>query len=116
MTILKYNILDPAIDKHKPYYDEKSKTFKFHSQQRYNYFLQAYQINPTNNLKEYLLLLGKDKFDEGCRKCNTNQYGQCSVKLTGEFEKYVVTECKERGNIEVEYLSTEEGYNVYLVH
>lgn len=115
MTILKYNLIDPAIDKHKPYYDIKNKVFRFQVNQQYNYFAQAYQINPVNNIKEYLLLLGKNKFDDSCKKCITNQYGKCNVHLTGEFLVFVKNECKERGNIIVEYMESDEDYDVYLV-
>ena len=72
MIIIKYNIIDPAVDKQKPY-------------------------------------------DESCKKCQTNQYGKCSVPITGEFKDYVLEECKERGNIIVEYSESEEGYDSFNV-
>lgn len=115
MTIVKYNVIDPAIDKHKPYYDVKKKLFIFPVKQRYSYFVQAYQINSVTNIKEYLLLLGKEKFDESCRRCQVNQYGKCNMRITDEFLEYVKGECAERGNIEIEYLESENNYDVYIV-
>lgn len=115
MIIIKYNIIDPAVDKQKPYYDVKTKTFKFPVKRQYRYFVQACQVNSVTHVKEYFLLLGIEKFDESCKKCQTNQYGKCSVPITGEFKDYVIEECKERGNIIVEYSESEEGYDSFNV-
>lgn len=113
--ILKYNLINPAIDKKKPYYDEKTKTLKFQVKSNYRYFIQATQINQTTHIKEYFLLLGTEKFDDACKKCQTNQYGKCSVPLSDEFKEFVIEECKERGNIIVEYTESDEGYDAYNV-
>ena len=110
--ILKYNLINPAIDKKKPYYDEKTRTLKFQVKSNYRYFIQATQINEVTHVKEYFLLLGTEKFDDACKKCQTNQ---CSVSLSGEFKEFVISECKERGNIIVEYTESDEGYDAYNV-
>ena len=103
--ILKYNLINPAIDKKKPYYDDKTKTLKFQVKSNYRYFIQATQINEVTHIKEYFLLLGTEKFDDACKKCQTNQYGKCSVSLSGEFKEFVI----------VEYTESDEGYDAYNV-
>ena len=114
-VILKYNLINPAIDKKKPHYDEKTKTLNFPVKSNYRYFVQASQIDSVTHIKEYFLLLGTEKFDDACKKCQTNQYGRCSVHLSDEFKEYVIQECKERGNIIVEYTESEDTYDVYNV-
>lgn len=114
-VLLKFNIINPAVDKKKPYYDEKHNILIFPVKSRYNYFIQACQISPITHIKEYFLLLGAEKFDDACRKCQTNQYGKCSVRLSDEFKEYVLEECKERGNIIVEYSESENNYDIYSV-
>ena len=113
--ILKYNLINLAIDKKNPNDKTKTKTLKFQVKSNYRYFIQATQINETTHIKEYFLLLGTEKFDDACKKCQTNQYGKCSVPLTNEFKEFVIEECKERGNIIVEYVESDEGYDAYSV-
>lgn len=116
MTILKYNLIDPAVNKTKPYYNFQTDTFVFPIKHKYNWFVQAYDINEVTRRKEYFLLLGKEKFDDGCRRCDCDGYGKCRVHLTDEFKEFVISECKSRGNIIVEYSESDEGYDAYNVH
>lgn len=115
MTITKYNVLNPSINRKQPYYDVNKELFLFPVKSKYRYFVEASRFNREKNINEYYLLLGSVKFDDNCRLCEVNEYGKCKVKLKGEIKEYVMNECSERGNIECNYIETEDDYDVFRV-
>lgn len=115
MTITKYNVLNPKSDRKKPYYDISKDIFYFPVKTKYRYFVEASQFNLEKNVTEYFLLLGTTKFDENCRLCEVDGYGKCKIKLKGEIKDYVKSECTERGNIECNYIETEDNYDVFRI-
>ena len=108
MVIVKYNVLNPHIDKKKPYYDLNKELLIFPVKSKYRHFVEASQYNKEKGVNEYFLLLGTKKFDDSCRLCEVNEYGKCKVKLKGEIKEYVKDIAAERGNIECYYVETEE--------
>lgn len=113
--IVKYKILNPLIDHKKPYYDIKRNQLVIPVKTNYTYFLEASQYNPEKGIDEYFILLGKTKFDDSCRQCETNMYGKCKVRVLGELKKYILEQLEDRGNLEVEYVESGEYYDVYSI-
>lgn len=116
MNIVKYKILNPVIDRNKPYYDYKINKLIIPIKQPYNYFIEAAQYNPEKGFNDYFLLLGKTKFDTNCRKCETNMYGKCKINITGEIKDYVLNQIKEKGNIDIEYIESGDYYDVFYIY
>lgn len=115
MNVVKYNIINPLSNKKLPYYDFKTDNFIFPLKGNYKWFVEAANFNKEKGYNEYYILLGKDKFDDNCRRCEVTQYGKCKVKLLGEIREYVISECINRGNITVYYIETCDNYDVFSV-
>lgn len=115
MGIFRYKIINPVKDSKLPFYDErKGILFITNIKTNYKYYIEAV-IYQEDSSVDYFLLLGKDKFDANCRLCHTDNYGRVQVKVKGQFKDFVVEECKERGNIKVEYIETIGDYDVFSV-
>lgn len=113
--IAKYKILNPLTDHKKPYYDTKRNLLIIPIRNNYKYFLEAAQYNPDKGINEYYLLLGSNKFDDSCRPCETDMYGRCKLRVIGELKEYVLDQLEDRGNLEVEYVESGDGYDVYSI-
>ena len=64
---------------------------------------------------EYYLLLGISKFDSNCRKCRVDDYARLIVNLHDELKDYATKECNERGNLEFNYIESEDDYDVWQI-
>ena len=115
MTITKYNIINHLSSTKKPYYDLKKNLFIFPVKQNYKWFVEAANFNKEKGCNEYYILLGTDKFDDDCRRCEVNQYGKCKVKLLGDIRDYVVSECVDRGNLTCDYVESCDNYDVFRI-
>lgn len=115
MAILKYEILNPAKSNKKAFYDNKKNLLYIPIKNNYRYYVECALTNEYNGSREYYILLGKAKFDDNCRLCNTDQYGRCRIKLNGELKEYIIEESKNRGNVDVEYVESDEHYDVFSV-
>ena len=112
MSIYKYNILNPVIDKHKPHYIEKGNWFEFPTTKRYRYYVEVSKLN-DRGITEYYLLLSEELFDENCRICDYSIYHGTKIHPRGELKDYIVQESKERGNLYCTYKGTEEAEFVF---
>ena len=115
MPIVKYTVLNPLQDNKKPYYDIKRKQFIFPVKENYKWFLEAAQFNVVKNDNDYFILIGTNKFDDNCKKCEVDMYGKCKLRLIGELKEYVIEECNSRGNIKVEYIESTDDYDVFSI-
>lgn len=115
MPIVKYKILNPLVNHKKPYYDYKRNKFIFQVKSNYKYFLEAAQFNPEKGYNEYYILIGTEKFDDSCRTCEVDMYGKCKLNVIGELKDYIIDQTKDRGNINVEYVESCDGYDVFSV-
>lgn len=111
--LVKYNLLNTAIDKSKPRYDFKHKVLILPLKYPYRYFIEASLTN--NNSIEYYILLSKDKFDNNCKLCKTNQYGQVQINIKGEMLNYVVNEINNRGSIDTYYVESGDNYDCFRI-
>lgn len=115
MTIFKYEVLNPVKNNKKPFYDDKKNLLYIPIKHNYRYYIECALINEYNGNREYYLLLSKIKWDTNCRLCNTDQYGRCKIKLNGELKNYIIEESKNRGNIDITYVESEEHYDIFRV-
>jgi len=113
--IIKYAIIDPIPDKNKPYFDNKRNIFVIPTKTNYSWYILSYIDNGYGGV-DYYILLGKTKFNNHCRKCNTDNYGRTKIKLLGELYNYVKDTCELYGNIEVEYIESAEDYDVFKIY
>lgn len=112
--IYKYNIINPTTNTKKPFFDTKRGIFYIPLNKTYRYFVEA-AIPHKDGGDHYHLLLSKIKFNESCRLCNTDDYGRVKVKLKGEIKHYVEKECRDRGNVNVEYIESIDDYDVFSI-
>ena len=113
--IAKYNIINPISNRKKPYYDFKLNYFIFPVKRKYKYFVEAANYDSQRGITQYYLILSDIAFDDNCRVCETNMYNKCKVKLLGEIKDYVINECKDRGNIIVDYVETIDNADVFRI-
>lgn len=106
--IVKYEILNPVIDKTKPFF-RKGILF-IPIEEKYRYFIEAAQENAYGE-KYYFLLLSKTKFNSNCRICNTDMYGRVKIPLKGEIKDFV----ENKTTIDIEYIESGEDYDVFSI-
>lgn len=111
--IVKYSLLNIAVDKNKPRYDFKHKVLILPLKYPYRYFLEAKLVN--NNSVEYYIFLSSEKFNPGCKLCKTNQYGQVQINIKGEMLDYVVNEVNTRSNIDAYYVESADNYDIFRI-
>lgn len=114
MSIYKYKVLNPVNNTKLPFFDERKGIFYVPISGSYRYYVEAIVPQEEGGVI-YFLLLGKVKFDINCRLCHTDDYGRVQIKIKGEMKDFIVDECKERGNVKVEYVETIEDYDVFSV-
>lgn len=111
---LKFNIVKPKIDRHKPYYEVGRNRFFFPVHKSYMYYLEV-STTDENNIITYYILVGKDKFNDNCRRCEVNGLGNCRIQLHDALKDYVIKECNERGNITCTLIDENSDYDTYMV-
>lgn len=114
MGIIKYEVINPVIDSNKAFYDTKKQLLFIPVKTNYRYYVEC-ALNNEFGGRDYYILLSRNKFDDNCRLCKTDQYGRCQIKLRGEIQSYVEEETKYRGNIEVEYVESEDNYDIFNI-
>lgn len=115
MNVTKYNIINPKTDKTLPYYTKDKYLIIPVPNKVYNYFLECTTYNIEEDRNEYFLLLGKEEFDENCRKCQTDGYGRVKIKPKGEFQEYIEKWSRDTRNIVIAYVESEGQYDVYKI-
>jgi hypothetical protein len=114
MSIIKYQVLNPVITNKEPYYDAIKELFVFPTQRAYRYYVEA-ALEGRNGGKEYYLLLGITPFDKNVRKCQTDMYGRCKIRVRGEIKEFIISETSFRGNITLTYMESTDDYDVYCI-
>lgn len=116
MSIYNYEIINPVTNIKKPFYDFKRKLLFFPiAGNNYRYYIEAARNNENSFTREYYILLSRKKFNNNCRICHTDNYGRCQIRVKGEIKDYIIQEIKHRGNVEIEYVESEEDYDVFVV-
>lgn len=113
--IYKYEVIAPVTNKQRPHFDKRSLFIVPIIKKNYKYYIECARYNPNTFSREYFLLLSEEKFDNNCRKCRVDNYGRLKLILHGECKCYAIDEIAARGNIDVEYLETEDVYDIYLL-
>ena len=115
MDIYQFQILNPIIDKKKPHIDKYGVFIIPKIMKYYNYFLECCRFNNNIGFKEYFILLGYTKFNVHAKKCHVDNYGRLKLNVAGDIKDYITNEVTDRGNINVEYLSSETDYDIYKI-
>lgn len=113
--IYKYEILNCKIDKKRPFFDKNGLLYIPHIGKHYKYYIAATRYNTTIAEKEYFLLLSNTKFDFNCRNCNVDDWGRLKINLKGEIKDYLIDKYSNYSNVNVEYIESEDDYDVYLI-
>lgn len=113
--LIQFEIINPVIDKKKPHYDSVKNLFTFTVETKYRYYIEARKIDEVTGEYTYYLLLSTKKFSEHCRVCETNMYNSCKIHPRGEFKEYIIRECGERGNIDMNKVNANNEYDTWLI-
>lgn len=106
--------INPVCDRKKPHYDSVKGEFVFPVVKRYRYYVEVAQDSDIGG-REYYLLMSTEKFDENCRICQTDGYRRCRVRVQGELKEFIISETKDRGNLECEYEESYENYDAFAI-
>lgn len=115
MSVYKYEIINPKINKKKPFLDGRGFFIVPNINKVYRYYIEASKYNPNTGDTDYYLLLSPIEFDERCKTCRVDDYGRLKVFLTGDIKDYITKETKNRGNIKFEYIETIDNYDVFMI-
>lgn len=113
--ILQYEVISPKVIKSLPHYNKRREFIIPNIHRNYKYYLEASRYNTITLEKEYYFLFSVNKFDEHCRRCRVDDFGNLHLFTHGEINNYIRNECRERGNVKVDYLNTEDTYDVYII-
>lgn len=112
---IRFDIINPVTNSKKPHYDTNKDLFLFPVDTKYRYYIEVRNIDENTGEYRYYLLLGRIKFSEHCRLCEVNMYGMCKIHPRGEFKEYVVQECVERGNVDMNKVDANSDYDIWLI-
>ena len=112
---IRFDIINPVSNNKQPHYDKTKDLFLFPATTNYKYYIEVRNINENTGEYRYYLLLSKIKFSLHCRPCEVNMYGICKLKPRGEFKEFVVRECEERGNIDMDKVDANSDYDIWLI-
>lgn len=111
--ITEFNIINPVTNPRSPFYNQKKGLFYFPTSIKYKYYLECTKINTKTQDIEFYILLGKTKFNEHCKQCHIDNYARCQIRPAGKLKEYILEEIKERGNFIMDYIESEEDYDIY---
>lgn len=116
IDIYKYEIINPIVDKQRPFLNRDGLFYVPLKGTNYKYFLECTRFNPIYKNKEYFILFGKDKFNINCRKCSIDMYGRYKLNLKGEIKTYIDIEANYNTNIDINYVESETEYDVFQLN
>lgn len=116
MDIFQYEIINPVTDKNKPYYNDKIGLIVPHINKLYRYFVECARYNQQTFEREYFILLGVKQFNPNCRKCKVDDYGRLKIPIKGELKINVIAECRDRGNVQIEYIESTDCYDIFQIY
>lgn len=114
--IYKYEIIKPVTDKKKPFVSNDGRFFivpNFHTS--YRWYIEVARYNTKIIDYEYFLLLSREKFDEHCRKCRLDDFCRLTVLMHDRFKEYVTNAITIKGNVDFEYVESEDNFDVWQV-
>ena len=111
--ICSYEVIAPITNRKIPYLDNKGFFIVPKISKIYNYYIEVKRYNPNKLSYEYFLLLSDKKFDNQCRKCRVDDYGRLKAKLHDELLEFASSIMSVRGNIDMNYIETQEEYDIW---
>lgn len=115
MELYAFDVEAPVTNTKKPFYDKRRNFLYFRNSIKYKYYVECSQYNPETNDKEFYLLLSLEPISEHCRNLRRDCFGRYKAILHNDFKNYVMNESDTRGNIDIEYIESKEGYDIYKV-
>ena len=114
--ITKFEVINPLPIRTKPHLNRRGElVIPNIATLKYNWYLEVARDNVVTGDREYYILFGTTKFDSACIKL-TKDYGRKYViQLHGEFADFVHREISARANIDIEYLYSEDAYDVWEI-
>lgn len=114
--IAKYQVINPIPIRTKPYFNHRGQlVIPNINPLQYKWYLEVARDNTITNDREYFLLFSTIKFDYNCCKVFKDFGGRSVIIPHGEFADYLNKEISARANVDVEYLESEDDYDVYIV-
>ena len=113
--LIQFEIINPVTDKKRPRYEKERNLFTFPVDVKYRYYIETRNLDENTGEYRYYLLLGINKFSEHCRLCETNMYNSCKIHPRGLFKDYIVRECTERGNVDMNKVDANSDYDIWLI-
>lgn len=115
MGVFKYEVINNRIDRKKPFVDAKGFFIIPNIKTSYKYYLEVRRYNEQTLNYEYFLLFGFIKFDDNCRNCKLDDYCRFKLRLSKDLKEYVHNYFKDNGNVNIEYLESENNYDVWQI-
>lgn len=114
--ITKFEVINPLPIRTKPHLNRRGElVIPNIATLKYNWYLEVARDNVVTGDREYYILFGTTKFDSACIKL-TKDYGRKYViQIHGEFADFVHREINARANIDIEYLYSEDNYDVWEI-
>jgi hypothetical protein len=115
MSVYNYKIINPKINRKKPFLDRRGFFIVPRIGKNYKYYIEASTFNPNTGDDDYYILISDICFDEQCKKCRVDDYGRLKIPVTGLIKDYLINESKNRGNFNFEYIESLDAYDVYII-
>ena len=114
--LAKYEIVNPLPIRTKPHLNRRGElVIPNIATLKYNWYLEVARDNVVTGDREYYILFSTDKFDSSCIKL-TKDYGcKYVIQLHGEFADFVHREINTRANVDIDYLYSEDNYDVWEI-
>lgn len=116
MCVYKYEIINPITNRKKPYIDDKGYLIVPAIGKQYKYFIECSRFNPNKYDKEYFIILTIEKFSNQCKRCRVDDYGRLKLFPRGEIKEIFEQQMKTSGNVNFEYLESEDLYDVFNIN
>lgn len=112
--IHQFRIINPIINKNKPYLKNDYLIIP-NCSIKYKYYIECDRYNPQSINNDYFLLLSINKFHPQCKRCIVDDYARLKIFVSGDVKKFVDSEIKDNGNVDVNYLYSEDNYDVFQI-
>lgn len=114
--ITKYEIINPIPIRTKPYLNKRGQlVIPNIYMQHYKWYIEVARYNPIIRDKEYYVLFGYTKFDINCVKLFKDYAGNYAIELRGEFGDFINKEIATRANVDIEYMYSEDDFDVFKI-
>jgi hypothetical protein len=114
--ITQFEIVNPIPIRTKPHLNRRGElVIPNIATQHYNWYLEVAKDNTITFDREYYILFGHNKFDHNCIKLYKDYGRRFVVNLHGEIADFVHREIIARGNVDVNYLYSEDEFDVWQI-